>query len=147
MERKYQTLLDKILRQIFFKKVENLADTAIQSQPVNLPSKIGAATVVTFVFSLPGRQPRSLEYYQSPEYLGRLRHKMRVCFQQEREVVDSSEPGESFEKKLKINEIDALLEEILLLEYSSQTLFEKIERMEELQERYRKMVKSRQAGY
>jgi hypothetical protein len=146
MERKFQTLLDKLLKQIFIKRMADPAETAIESQPVNLPAQKSAPTIMTFVFSVPARKSRTPEYYQSPEYFARLRQKMRVCFKQEKEVIHSSEPGASFEKKLKINEIEALLEEVILAEYSDQPIFEKIVRMEELQELYRKMVKNRQGG-
>jgi hypothetical protein len=147
MERKFQTLLDKILRQIFIKKMENPAETTLESQPSNLPAQKATPAVVTFVFSIPARQPRSPEYYQSPEYFARLRQKMRVCFKQEKEVIHSSDRGESFEKKLRINEIENCLEDLVLFEYEDLPLFEKIARVENLQEIYRKMVKNRQSGY
>lgn len=147
MEQKFQTLLDQVLRQIFVKKLVNIAGNILESTSPNLPAQKEIPSIVVFVFSGPAFQPRTPEYYQSSEYFSRLRQKMRVCFTQEKKVIHSADPGESFEKKLRINEIDNLLEEIVLLEYSDQSLLEKIARLQELHEIYRKMVKDRRAGY
>ncbi len=147
MERKFQTLLDKVLRQIFIKKLVDSAGTILESRPANILAQKEIPSIVAFVISGPAFQPRPPEYYQSSEYFSRLRQKMRVCFTQEKQVIHSADPGESFEKKLRINEIDNLLEEIVLLEYSDQPLIEKIARLQELQEIYRKMVRNRSSGY
>lgn len=136
MERKFQILLDKLLKQIFIKRMTDPAERGPE-----------APAVVAFVFSLSARQPRSPGHDGPPEYFARLRQKMRLCFKQEKEVVHASEPGESFEKRLKIEEVESCLEELILLEYDERPLSEKIARVEELQEIYRKMVNSRQSGY
>jgi|SRR6202162_4388366 len=147
MERKFQRLLDKVLRQIFIKKLVNSAGTILESRPANLPVRKEILSIVAIVISGPAFQSHPPEYYQSSEYFSRLRQKMRVCFTQEKQVVHSADPGESFEKKLRINEIDNFLEEIVFLEYSDQPLLEKIARLRELHEIYCKMVKDRQTGY
>jgi len=147
MERKFQALLDKILRQIFIKKVASSEESRQEIKSEGPPLQKQAGTIVAFVFSGPALQRRPPEYYQSPEYFARLRQKMQVCFKQEKEVICTSDPGESFEKKLRINEIEDLMDEIVLLEYTNGSLLEKIARMEELQEIYRKMVRNRQPGY
>jgi hypothetical protein len=139
MEQNLQTLLDRILRRIFVKKLLKGTKALPENREQNLPTQNRTPFVIALVISDSLRRTRPVGIEKSPEYCSLLRQKTRACFIHLKERILASNRGVSFESKIQINTIGEYLDEILLLEYSDQSLTDKIARLQDLYEIYQKM--------